>query len=107
MTKPLRLGLVGFDKAIEEVGELLQVLGKIQAYGFTAEHPDGNGPLRDRLEQGMGDVLAAMDLLQLAHSLDDEFIEERRADKFELYCDWNAEGLQAVRDYENVYEEQP
>lgn len=49
---------------LEECGEVIQVIGKIQRHGYDSQHRDyGNVPNRQLLEKELGDVLAAVDLL--------------------------------------------
>ncbi len=49
----------GIGKLVEEMGELLQLLGKVIAYP-TGDHPDGKGALKDRLPLELADVEAAL-----------------------------------------------
>lgn len=80
----------GVAKVIEECGELVQILAKKLAYWYTDEHPDGAGSIRERIEDEMGDVLAA-----IAHAaadprldLDRDRIERRRLMKLATFDTW-------------------
>lgn len=48
----------GLAKLLEECGELQQVAGKLLAYP-SGEHPDGAGPLDERLADELADLKAA------------------------------------------------
>lgn len=78
----------GVAKLIEECGELQQILGKKLAYWYTDEHPDGAGPISKRIEQEMGDVLAAIEFCAEMLGLDRLRIELRRAGKRDLFGTW-------------------
>lgn len=82
----------GIAKLIEECGELQQILGKKLAYYTTDDHPDGAGPLTQRLEKEMADVYAAMDLVRGTLDLDGIAIEERRTQKLATFERWHALG---------------
>ncbi len=79
----------GIAKLIEECGELLQVLGKKLAYYTTDDHPDGAGPLTQRLEKEMADVYAAMDFVRGTLGLNGVAIEARRSDKLATFERWH------------------
>lgn len=85
----------GLYKLVEECGELLGVAGKKLAYFHTNEHPDGAGPLLERIEQEAGDVLAAIDFVMDKLGLDYARILERRAEKLRLYRQWDADPTNA------------
>ena len=51
--------LNGLAKLTEEIGELIQVVGKKMAYA-DGTHPDGKGDLNLRMQEEMGDVIAAI-----------------------------------------------
>lgn len=82
----------GLGKAVEEAGELLQVLGKLMASGGQAEHWDGTN-LHERLIDEAGDVLGALRFLIRANGLPEDVIELRAARKHALFCQWHAEHL--------------
>lgn len=81
----------GLAKLIEECGELIQVCGKKLAYFSTDEHPDGQGSLKTRLEEEMGDVMAACGLVTETLGLDEGAICDRAATKLEKFCRWHAD----------------
>jgi NTP pyrophosphatase (non-canonical NTP hydrolase) len=80
----------GVAKLIEECGELQQVLGKRLAYWTTDEHPDGSN-LRDRMQDEMGDVLAAIDFVIKHLNLDSWAVADRHARKLALFDTWQAQ----------------
>lgn len=78
----------GIAKLIEECGELQQDLGKFLTYGM-GEHPDGKGPLKERIENEIADVLAAAEIVRMKHQLDGGRINKRAADKIALFLEWD------------------
>lgn len=67
----------------EEMGEALQVIGKILRHGWESTNPDGNPEITNRvlLEFEMGDVLAAMRLLTAAGDMRADFVVMREVSK--------------------------
>lgn len=59
----------------EEMGEAIQVIGKILRHGYDSRHPDGGPNNRGLLESELGDVGAAVDLMVEAKDVDREFID--------------------------------
>lgn len=87
--KPLPIAHGGIAKLIEECGELQQVLGKFLTYGM-GEHPDGKGLLKDRIEDEMADVLAALQLVIVKYpGLDPSRINFRSHQKLKLFLEWD------------------
>lgn len=80
----------GLGKLTEEMGELGQVVGKKLAYFHTDEHPDGGAPLSQRLEEEMGDVMAAIAFVVVKFSLDLDKIRKRTDMKYALFQKWDA-----------------
>lgn len=78
----------GASRIIEECGELLQVLGKLQGAGGRAEHWDGSD-LPQRLVEEIGDVQAALAFFVQMNNLPEWLVRERRQEKFEQYVDWH------------------
>lgn len=78
----------GRAKLTEECGELLQVLGKIDAYGL-GDHPDGGGLLAKRMEDEMADVEAAIAFVIETHNLDWAKIQKRSALKLATFQKWH------------------
>lgn len=93
----------GIAKLIEECGELTQVLGKRLAYYTTDEHPDGGPPLTERMEDEMGDVIAAIELVITKHKLDRLRIGRRVHNKLETFKGWsdrsdnNEHGIDSIK----------
>lgn len=81
----------GRAKLTEECGEMLQVIGKIDQYPDTDEHPDGEGSLRRRLEVEMADLLASCSFVIRKMNLDTDFIKRRAESKLALYEQWDQE----------------
>lgn len=55
----------GLAKLIEECGELIQEAAKAEGMNLDIDKPhwDGKGPLRERMENEMGDVIAAINFV--------------------------------------------
>ena len=77
----------GVAKLIEECGELQQVCGKRLAYWSTDAHPDGSD-LRERMQDEMGDVYAAIEFVTRHLGLDHEVIAQRMRSKRDLFDTW-------------------
>jgi hypothetical protein len=45
---------------LEEMGEAIQIIGKIQRHGYESHHPDGGPANRELLETELGHVRHAM-----------------------------------------------
>jgi NTP pyrophosphatase (non-canonical NTP hydrolase) len=54
----------------EEMGEAIQVIGKILRHGYESTHPNGGLTNRALLEKEMGDVRAALVLMFGANDID-------------------------------------
>lgn len=83
----------GLTKLLEECGETVQVIGKILAFpeSLRDKHPDGTF-LVPRLEEELGDVLAAIDYVMAANDvLDNQAIEMRRHRKLDRFLGWHNE----------------
>lgn len=67
---------------LEELGEAQQVIGKILRHGFESFHPDRPDTTnRLLLEQELGDVRAAVDILIKAGDLNEDMIGYSKDDK--------------------------
>ena len=84
----------GIHKLQEEMGELAQVLGKIGPFP-TGEHPDGERPLKERCEDEIADVFAALGYFIVTNGLDYEKITERRDEKTAKFIEWGLTGIKA------------
>lgn len=80
----------GLAKLAEELGELGQVVGKKLQYP-EGPHPDGQGSLVDRLEDEMGDVIAAMQFVTTKLNLEPRRIAERAMIKLAQFKQWDTE----------------
>ena len=78
----------GVTKVVEEVGELLQVLGKLQATGGRVDHWDGSN-LKERLEDEIADVRASLEYVEMFNDLDGRSISKRVCDKVERFMEWH------------------
>jgi NTP pyrophosphatase (non-canonical NTP hydrolase) len=81
----------GRAKLVEEFGEALQVVGKIDGMGGDIDTPhwDGKGPLRTRLEDELADSIAAIQFAVWKHGLDDDRIVKRAEEKLALFQFWD------------------
>jgi NTP pyrophosphatase (non-canonical NTP hydrolase) len=80
----------GLTKLIEECGELVQIAAKKAAYMDTDEHPDGKGSLKERLENELSDVIAAIAFVDMKLKLDRVRIDARAEQKLVLFEQWDA-----------------
>lgn len=87
----MALAADGLVKLIEECGELQQIVAKKLAYYGIDTHPDGNGSIKQRLEEEVADVLAAASVVMDFHNLDVETITRRQAEKMALFHKWRNE----------------
>lgn len=81
----------GIAKLVEESGEVLQVCGKLQGTGGETKHWDGGEDLKVRLEEEIGDALAALSFVIDNNQLNREAITKRRAKKLETFTKWHKE----------------
>lgn len=90
----------GIAKLQEEMGELQCILGKLSAYP-SGEHPDAvyAGPLLKRLQDELGDVLAAVEFFTMMspEDLKAEDILTRKQMKLKLFLCWERdEGMKGA-----------
>lgn len=84
----------GVAKLLEECGELSQALAKLVATGGDTEHWDGTD-LRDRIEEEMGDVLAAVFYTMARNPQLRGHVIRRRADfKEQRFTRWHQQERQ-------------
>lgn len=81
----------GLSKLIEECGEVITIAAKLIATNGGAEHW-AEESLYTRLEEEMGDALAAIDFVitHNAHRVSRERVNEREAKKWMWYRQWHA-----------------
>lgn len=61
----------------EELAEVLHVKGKIERHGWDATHPVNKAPTnKDLLEKELGDVIAAIIILEDAGDIDQKAVQE-------------------------------
>lgn len=92
----------GIGKLIEEMGELQTELGKLIPFP-QGEHPDGKGDLRQRIENEMADVRAAIFYFTETNRLD--FNNERYVRKVALFKKWGLTGINSDPDNDLVRDE--
>jgi len=80
----------GLNKLMEECGELVQIASKKAAFIKTDVHPDGEGSMKERLEDEIGDVQAASEFVTENLNLDKERIRKRAERKLALFRIWEA-----------------
>lgn len=79
----------GLSKLIEEAGETMQVAGKIIGAGGAENHWDGSN-LRERMQEELGDLLAAIEFVIVKNELDEKAIDRRKWRKFKLFLEWHS-----------------
>lgn len=87
----------GLAKITEEAGELLEVLGKIQASEgeFTYPWPEEDGThrnLKQEAEDECADVIAAVTFFAERNGLNQNAMIERAERKIALYYEWRLDG---------------
>lgn len=81
----------GLVKLVEELNELGTVAAKKIAYMDMDEHPDGKGSLQQRIQEEMGDVLAAMRFVAVKLSINWARVEGRAREKQARFEKWDVE----------------
>lgn len=81
----------GLSKLTEELGEVQQVIGKLIQTGGQDQHWDGGPPLRERLEDEMADLAAALMFVAEANGLDVARMGKREREKLALFRQWHME----------------
>jgi NTP pyrophosphatase (non-canonical NTP hydrolase) len=91
-TTPLAIGSdiwPGLSKLAEECGETVQIIGKIIAFP-EGEHPDGQGPLEDRLTDEMADLFATIIYVRTVNDrIDLTRFQDRVQMKYERFMGWH------------------
>lgn len=77
----------GASKAIEEMGECLQIMGKLIATHGNPVHWN-RGDLREDLEDEISDVLAALNFFSEMNGLNRKKIKRRHKQKLEKFWEW-------------------
>lgn len=83
----------GLSKLIEECGEVTQVAGKLIATGGEAAHWDGTD-LRERLQNELGDLRAAIAFVVNHCGLDRDAYLQRAEEKLKLFAAWHKDQCQ-------------
>ena len=82
--------LPGLSKLIEECGEVVQVAGKILGMGGFGQHFDGTNS-KERLQEELGDLLAAISFVEMYCGLDRNALGIREAEKLSKFIGWHKE----------------
>ena len=85
----------GISKLIEEAGEVTQVCGKLIAIAGESEHWDGTN-LRERLENELADLTAAIEFVVGRNRLDATRMNARATEKLRLFMKWDKEQTSAA-----------
>jgi hypothetical protein len=96
----------GFSKLIEELGELNQVIGQILARGSQLGEFH-NHKLATRLVEEMADTAAAIMLVIEGNKLNPKDFAIRRHNKYNTYRRWQAQGIDAWKNYEDEFISKP
>lgn len=80
----------GIHKVIEECGELITELGKLGPFPH-GRHPDGRGDLRNRVEDELADVTAAITYFASVNNL--TISHPRVVKKLKLFEQWGLTGI--------------
>lgn len=82
----------GLSKYIEKSGNANQVIGKIQGCGHLGDHRDSKVFLKERLEDELADVVAAIAYISEKNNLNLDHMEVRSREKL----------IQFIRRHDNV-----
>ena len=80
----------GISKLVEEAGEVVQVCRKLIGSGGDINHWDGTN-LKERLEDKIGDLIAACMFVVGACRLDEEKVRVRWETKVAKFAQWHRE----------------
>lgn len=86
----------GLSKLIEECGEVCQVAGKIIGNEGRPNHWDGSN-LPRRMEEELGDLMAAVAFVIQKNGLNADAICERTEKKLSLFERWHSDTLEHRR----------
>lgn len=81
----------GLTKLVEECGELTQIAAKKMTRMDTDEHWDNQGPMLQRLEDELADVVAAGTFVVQKFNLNTDRMKRRSALKLALFQKWDSE----------------
>lgn len=84
----------GLAKLVEESSEMNQEAAKLMAFPDEI-HPDGNGDLRERLQDELADLQAAIEYAKVTNYLDTAAMERRTVRKLNLFMRWHDETRRA------------
>lgn len=66
---------------MEEAGEVVQICGKILRHGYESHHPNGGESNREELNKELGDLLYAIELLDVNRDVNSASILHYKDDK--------------------------
>lgn len=91
----------GLDKMVEEFGEVLKDVGKLNALGGDLDRPhwDGKGAMRERLQSELGDATGAVNFVIDKLGLDRDAVLARSIEKQDLFAQWDKEVIDDNRGY--------
>lgn len=78
----------GLVKLVEECGELVQIAAKKMTRMDSDDHWDGQGSLKERLENEIADVHGASEIVIKTFGLDRHRIIGRSNEKYQLFLKW-------------------
>lgn len=73
---------------LEELGEAQQAVGKVLRHGYESSRPGGVTTNRNALERELGDVLAALELLEVSGDLRSSAVNGSTRSKLERVRKW-------------------
>lgn len=77
-------------KTLEELGELVAVLARIDIQGLDSTDPGTGKTNRQRLQEELADVQAQIGLTVLTLDLDQDYMARRTAEKIRQMGEWEA-----------------
>lgn len=80
----------GLSKLIEECGEVQQIAGKLMQVGGDSDHWS-ESDLRQRMQDELGDLMAAVSIFVETSGLDKQAIWSRANEKHDLFEKWHRE----------------
>jgi NTP pyrophosphatase (non-canonical NTP hydrolase) len=80
----------GISKVTEEAGEVLQIAGKLMGSMGVIHHWDGTN-LKDRIEEELADLYAAIQFVVEHCHLDEDRFLNRAAEKRQVFNRWHAD----------------
>lgn len=73
---------------MEEMGEAILAIGKIQRHGYESRHPGGGPTNREMLEREIGHIALAKDLMMRDGDISGVAVAESKMEKFNTIDRW-------------------